>query len=121
MSLPPFLMLSLIVVAYEKSDRYVEAAAVTAVALPLLWYAYSLPGLGQFHLVERWAAGHDVDRTSALDATYVTSRGTVARGLASIVVWLACCLSLSVRSPGRPGRGWSNTGSWAPVGELPPI
>jgi adenylate cyclase len=87
--LPAYLMLSFIVVAYEKSDRYVEAAAVTVVAVPLLAYVYFLPGLGQLHLVEQWAAGHDVDRADALDATYVTARGAVARGLGSNIVGLA--------------------------------
>ena len=87
--LPAYLMLSFIVVAYENSDRYVEAAAATVVALPLLVYVYFLPGLGQLHLVEQWAAGHDVDRTSAMDATYVTSRGAVARGLGGNIVGLA--------------------------------
>jgi class 3 adenylate cyclase len=87
--LPSYAMLSFIVIAFEKSDRYVEAAAVTVVAVPLLAYVYFLPGLGQLHLVEQWAAGHDVDRADALDATYVTARGAVARGLGSNVIWLA--------------------------------
>lgn len=87
--LPAYLMLSFIVVAHEKSDRYVEAAAVTVVAGPLLAYMYFLPGLGRLHLVEQWAAGRDVDRADALDATYVTARGAVARGLGSNVFGLA--------------------------------
>jgi len=87
--LPAYLMLSFIVVAYEKSDRYVEAAAVTVVTVPLLAYVYFLPGLGRLHLVEQWAAGRDVDRADALDATYVTARGAVARGLGSNVIGLA--------------------------------
>ncbi|HTQ19271.1 adenylate/guanylate cyclase domain-containing protein [Mycobacterium sp.] len=87
--LPAYLMLSSIVVAYEKSDRYVEAAAVTVVAVPLLAYMYFLPGLGRLHPVEQWAGGHDVDRVEALDATYVTARGAVARGLGSNVIALA--------------------------------
>jgi adenylate cyclase len=87
--LPSYLMLSFIVVVFEKSDRYVEAAAVTVVALPVWVCAYFLPGLGWLRLVERWAAGHDVDRTSALDATYAASRGAIARGLGSTAVWLA--------------------------------
>jgi hypothetical protein len=85
--LPAFLMLSFIVVAFEKSDRYVAVAAVTVVGLPVLVYVYFLPGLGRLRLVEQWAAGGDVDRTSALDATYTYSRRAVARGLGSIVVW----------------------------------
>jgi adenylate cyclase len=87
--LPAFLMVSFIVVALEKSDRYIEAAAVTVVALPVLVYVYILPGLGRLRLAEQWAAGHDVDRTSALEATYTFSRRAVARGLGGNVVWLA--------------------------------
>jgi adenylate cyclase len=86
MLLPPYVLVSFFVVAFEKSDRYVEAAIVTAVALPLLAYAYYLPGLGRLRLAEQWAAGHDVDRTAALDATYAYSRGAVARGLVSNAV-----------------------------------
>src|SRR5271165_2404826 len=78
--LPAFLMLSFMVVAFEKSDRYVEVAAVTVVGLPVLVYVYFLPGVGRLRLAEQWAAGHDIDRTSALDATYTYSRGAVARG-----------------------------------------
>ena len=84
--LPSFMILSLILIAYEKSDRYLEAAAVTVVAIPTLMYMYFLPGRGVLRPVERWAAGQDIDRTSALDATYVAARGAVVRGLASIVV-----------------------------------
>jgi hypothetical protein len=80
-------MLSFIVIGFEKSDRYLEAAVVTALAVPLLVYVYFLPGVGPLRLVEQWAAGHDVDRGSALAATYAASRGAVARGLASTAVW----------------------------------
>jgi adenylate cyclase len=87
--LPAFLMLSFMVVAFEKSDRYAEAAAVTVVALPLLVYMYFLPGLGRLRLAEQWAAGRDVTPTSALAATYATSRAAVARGLGGSAVLLA--------------------------------
>jgi len=111
--LPAYLMLSFIVVACEKSDRYVEAAAVTVVALPLLVYVYFLPGLGPLRLVEQWAAGHDVDRTSALDATYVTARGAVARGLRSSVVWVAL---LFVVVGAIAGATWSRLVQYAILG-----
>jgi adenylate cyclase len=111
--LPAYLMLSFIVVALEKSDRYVEAAAVTVVALPLLVYVYFLPGLGRLRLVEQWAAGRDVDRTSALDATYVTARGAVARGLGSSVVWLAL---LFVVVGAIAGATWSRLVQYAILG-----
>jgi hypothetical protein len=118
--LPSYLMLSFIVVAYEKSDRYLEAAAVTVVALPPLAYAYFLPGLGRLHLVEQWAAGRDVDRTSALDATYVAARGAVARGLGSNVIWLALVFVVVGVIAGATEDAWSSTGFWAPVSRPPP-
>ncbi len=85
--LPSFVMLSFIVVALEKSDRYFEAAAVTVVALPVLVYVYFLPGQGRLDLVDQWAARRDVDRTCALDATYTWARGALSRGLVGVVVW----------------------------------
>ncbi|MGE5695725.1 MAG: adenylate/guanylate cyclase domain-containing protein [Candidatus Sericytochromatia bacterium] len=87
--LPPFLMLAFIVVAFESSDRYVEAATVTVVGLPVLVYVYFLPGLGRLRLAEQWAAGHDVDRTSALYATYTYSRLAIVRGVAANAIWAA--------------------------------
>ena len=101
--LPAYLMLSFIVVAFEKSDRYVEAAAATTVALPLLAYLYFLPGLGRLHLVEQWAAGRDVDRADALDATYATARGAVARGLGGNVIWLAMLFVVVGATAGATG------------------
>ena len=65
--LPRFVV---VVVAFEESDRYVEAAAVTVVAVLVRAYVMVLPGLGRIRLVEQWAAGHEVDRATALDATY---------------------------------------------------
>jgi hypothetical protein len=44
--LPVYLVVSLLVVAFEKSDRYVEAAAVTVVAVLVLIYVIVLPGAG---------------------------------------------------------------------------
>jgi class 3 adenylate cyclase len=84
--LPVYLLLSFVVVAFEKSGHYVEAAAVTVAALPPQLYAYFLPGVGRFRLAEQWAAGHDVDRTRALAATYAYARGVVARGLGTNAV-----------------------------------
>src|SRR6478752_650560 len=56
-----WLFASFVVVAFEKSDRYVEAAAVTVVAVLVMEYGYFLPGVGRIRLVERWAAGREVD------------------------------------------------------------
>jgi class 3 adenylate cyclase len=84
--LPVYLFLSFFVAAFEKSDHYVEAAMVTVVVLLLGVCVVFLPGSGPSRLVEEWAAGHDIDRTRALDATYTYARGAVARGLGSNVI-----------------------------------
>ena len=87
--LPTWLFSSFVVVAFEESDRYVEAAAVTVVAVLVLAYVVTLPGLGGIRLVERWAAGHEADRVSALEATYDFVRAAVVRVVAGGAVWAA--------------------------------
>ena len=77
--LPFYLVLAWVVVAFEDSGHYVEAAAVTVAATLLLTYVNVLPGLGPAHLVERWAAGREVDRAKALDATYTWARAVAPR------------------------------------------
>ncbi len=84
-----FLAGAFVVVAFEKSGRYVEAAAVTVVAVPLLVYVVALPGMGQQRLVEQWVAGHDVDRATALEATYTLARKIVARAVVGVTVFAA--------------------------------
>ena len=94
-SLPPYLFWAFLIVAVEKSGDYLEAAAVTVVAVPVLAYLNMQPGLGSSRLVDRWAAGREVDAAKALGATYAWTRGAVARvvgyngicvGLLSVVV-----------------------------------
>jgi adenylate cyclase len=76
-----YLLFSIVVLAFEESDHYVEAAAVTVVAVLVEQYAIVLPGLGRIRVVERWAAGREVDRGRALDATYIWARGMVVRAM----------------------------------------
>jgi adenylate cyclase len=85
--LPIYLSWSFLIVAIEESSDYVEAAAATVVGLPVLAYVNTLPGLGRIRLVERWAAGHEVDRARALDATYAVTRGAVVRVVGCTGVW----------------------------------
>ena len=87
--LPIYLVSSCVVVAYEESSRYVEAAAVTVVAVPVLVYLMVLPGLGRSRLAEQWAGGHEIDRARALEATYTWARRTVARAVGMNAVWAA--------------------------------
>ena len=71
MALPIYLLaLSLPIVAFEKSGHYVEAAAVTVVAVLVLDCVMFLPGRRWMRLAEQWAAGHEVDRATALKGTY---------------------------------------------------
>ena len=86
---PTFLVWSFIVVALQKSDRYVEAAVVTVAAVVLLQYLIVLPGLGSLRIVERWEAGYEVDPARALDSTYVYARGVAARAVDVTAVWAA--------------------------------
>jgi adenylate cyclase len=95
LTLSSYLFLSFLIVAVEESSHYVEAAAVTVVAVAVLAYVCVLPGSGAFRLVERWAAGQQVDRARALDATYALTRGLVVRAVALNAVW-AALLSVTV-------------------------
>jgi adenylate cyclase len=94
-SLPTYFFWSILIVAIEESGNYAEAAAVTLVGVPMLAYANMLPGVGAGRLIDLWAAGREIDRGRALEATYAYARGLVARtvvfnaalvGLLSVVV-----------------------------------
>jgi adenylate cyclase len=84
-----YLVVSSVLVAFEKSDRYVEAAAVTVVALAMFLYVLRLLDFGSIRLIERWAAGQQVDRESALGATYTWVRRVTARWMVVSTVWAA--------------------------------
>jgi adenylate cyclase len=90
--LPVYLIPSLVVVALEQSNRYFEAAAVTAVAVAIQAYGVLLPGVGRTRLIQRWAAGYGVDRRTALEATYSRARGATVRQLVGTPVWGAVLL-----------------------------
>jgi len=92
-ALPLYLVLSFVIVGFEGSRHYVEAAAVTVVTVVVLVYSMALPGLGQRRVVEQWAAGHGIDRARAMDATYAWARGAVAR---SVGVTAVCAALLAV-------------------------
>jgi adenylate cyclase len=87
--LPIYLFTSFVVITFERSDRYVEAAAVTVGVVLVLVYVTILPGLGGSRLVERWAAGRQVDRERVLDATYAWTRAAGARAVGANAVLLA--------------------------------
>jgi adenylate cyclase len=85
--LPIYLVLSFAVVAYEKSGQHLEAAVVTGVVVLVGVYLLVLPGLGWSRLAEQWAAGQEVDRARALDATYIYARRAVVRWMAVGAAW----------------------------------
>lgn len=88
LALPVYLAWSLGIVAFERSDRYAEAAAVTVIAVLAYLYVLFAPGGRDPRLVERWAAGDDVDQESALRATYRHGRKVIARGVVVTFVWI---------------------------------
>ncbi len=81
-ALPVYLLLTLPIVAFEKSTHYVEAAIITVGAVLVVECIMGSPGHRQMRLVEQWAAGHDVDRATALEGTY-----DYARRSTSLMVW----------------------------------
>jgi adenylate cyclase len=81
-----YLLLAIVIVAYEKSDQYVEAAGVTVVTVLVMTYVLLFPGLTRITFVERWSAGDETSRREALHATYAWARATVARAVVGSAV-----------------------------------
>src|SRR4030081_3246502 len=98
-----YLVPAIVVVAREGSGHYVEAAAVTVVAVLVLVYVMLLPGLGRIRLAERWAAGHTVDRAKALGSTYTYVRGTRVRAVPVMAAVMAVLLIVVAGIAGAPG------------------
>jgi class 3 adenylate cyclase len=84
-----YLPLSFLIVAFEKSGRYGEVAAVVVVAVMVLECVISLPDRRLLRPAERWAAGHPVDRATALEDTYAYARSTTTRTVWATGVWAA--------------------------------
>lgn len=89
LSLPVFLLWSFIVVAFERSGRYGEAAVFTVVAVLVRAYILVLPGMKGMRPIEQWAAGQAVDPTTVLAATYAYARRAVARTVGTDAMWTA--------------------------------
>jgi adenylate cyclase len=84
-----YLVFSFCVVDFEDSGHYVEAAAVTVLAVLGV-------GLGRIRLTEQWAAGQEVDRVRALEATYSWARGRLFERWGPTLWGPRCCWWLSV-------------------------
>jgi adenylate cyclase len=91
-SVPGTLLVSFGVVAFERSGQYVAAGAVSVVGVLAMCCVVFPPGHRWLRLAEQWAAGHKVDRTKALEASYAYGRGAVTRGVAGNAVLLAAML-----------------------------
>ncbi len=91
-TVPTYLLASFLVVAFEKSGAYIEAAAVAAVAALVSCNVYVPSGHRRFRLVEQLATGIEVDRAKALEDTYIFARRATVRGVAGYVVCAAVLL-----------------------------
>ena len=108
-------LLSFPIVAFEKSDHYVEAAAVTVVAVPVLVCIMVLPGRRFIRPVEKWAAGHEVDRATALKGTYSYVRRAVPQTVWGTGVWAAV---LSIVVGAIAGATWSRLVQYGILGAV---
>ena len=113
--LPTYLFWLLLIVAVQGSGRYTEAAVLSLIAAPVAWYMAVLPGVGSSRVVERWAGGRDIDRASALDATYAWARGTVVRAVVFNAVWTGL-LSIVVATVAE--ASWSQRVQYGVLGAL---
>ena len=86
--LPVYLFMTLPIVAFEKSGRYVEIAMITAAALVALELIMIVPDR-RLNLVQRWAEGRRVERAAALEATYSYARSQTFRTLCCTWAWAA--------------------------------
>ena len=82
-------LVSLPIVASENPGRYLDATAITVVAVVVLVGAMFLPGRRWARLLKQWAAGDSVDRATVLEASYRYARKTSARMVWSTGIWAA--------------------------------
>ncbi|WP_156689335.1 adenylate/guanylate cyclase domain-containing protein [Mycobacterium sp. Marseille-P9652] len=108
-----YVVLCFVVVAMEGSDRYVEAGALAVGAVLVTTYVNVLPGVGKSRLLERWAAGQEVDRAKVLEATYAYARALGIRALVADAVFIAVLFGLVAAVCGSTG---SRLGQYAVVG-----
>jgi adenylate cyclase len=87
-TLPVYLLLTLLIAAFEKSGHYVEVTAVTAGAA-LLFECMMASPRRRMRLAEQWAAGQEIDRATALEGTYSYARRLSSQMAWSTGVWAA--------------------------------
>jgi adenylate cyclase len=87
--LSAYLVWSLAIVAFERSNHYVEAAVFSAVCAAVMAFTVSFPASRQLRPVHRWRAGDGMDCAEALASTYTWARAAVVRALVSLPLWAA--------------------------------
>lgn len=108
-----FLLSAFAIVAFEESNRYVEAVVIVIIAVPVMTFVNILPGVGGIRVVERWAASREVDRLSALTATYSWTRHTVPRTVVATGISMAAtAIAVGIVA----GAGASRLAQWAILG-----
>ncbi|ORW43144.1 cyclase [Mycobacterium paraense] len=108
-----FALLSMPIVAFEQSGRYLDATVITVVAVLGLVCIMSLPYRRWARLWERGAAGHDIDRATALEATYRYTRMSSSQMVWATGVWAAV---LSVVVGAIAGATWTRLIQYAVLG-----
>ncbi len=88
-TLAVYLPLTLSIATFEKSGHYLEAVIVTAGGALVLGYLMASPTHRQMRLAQQWAAGHEVDRATALEGTYSAARRSSSLMAWSTGVWIA--------------------------------
>ena len=106
-SLPVFLLLTLPIVAFEKSDRYLAAAVLTVAAIVVAEAQSAVTIRREMRLIEQWAAGQNVDRATTLEGTYLCSLGRkwgVGFMWTEAVIYSAISMALAYRGWGSDAR-----------------
>lgn len=88
-SLATYLFWSIVIVAVENSDHYLQAAAVAAGAVLVAHMVQGVSDRRRFRLIEQWAAGREVDPAAAVEATYTVARRAIPRTVGTAAVLAA--------------------------------
>lgn len=103
MSVPIYLLLTLSIVASEKSGRYLEVAALTVAAVLVLEFLMFFPGRREMGRVQKWAAGEDADRAALLEGTYAYSRRMSTQIVWTVGVWATVLSAVVAAMAGATG------------------
>lgn len=85
-SLSVWVTAALIMVALEGSTRFLASAVAAAAIAAVFVFMFAMPESRDWRIVQRWAAGGEIDPRDALESTYTFGRHTLVRGVAFIGV-----------------------------------